>query len=152
MAYVKQEWKNLPNQTTPVNATRMNHIEDGIYDNSVAISSIIESGSNSSGSWIKYSDGSMICYATVERVINFNTSSGSLYTGTMNNSITFPQQFVTLPRVVINTQNDTDYYYCVVYGVLRNKTSITSVTFLRTTSPGAAVPINFAYIAIGRWK
>lgn len=30
MAYVKQEWKNLPNQTTPANATRMSHIEDGI--------------------------------------------------------------------------------------------------------------------------
>lgn len=30
MAYVKQEWKNLPNQTTPANATRMTHIEDGI--------------------------------------------------------------------------------------------------------------------------
>ena len=35
MAYVKQEWKNLPNQTTPVNATRMSHIEQGIVESNV---------------------------------------------------------------------------------------------------------------------
>ena len=32
MAYVKQVWENLPNKMTPVNAERMNHIEDGIAD------------------------------------------------------------------------------------------------------------------------
>ena len=32
MAYTKQTWQNLPNKTTPINATRLNHMEDGIYD------------------------------------------------------------------------------------------------------------------------
>jgi hypothetical protein len=30
MSYVKQDWKNLPDKTTPFNATRMEYIEDGI--------------------------------------------------------------------------------------------------------------------------
>lgn len=30
MAYTKQTWQNLPNKTTPINATRLNHMEDGI--------------------------------------------------------------------------------------------------------------------------
>lgn len=38
MAYTKQTWNDLPNTTTPVTATRLNHIEDGIYDNSTEIS------------------------------------------------------------------------------------------------------------------
>lgn len=69
MAYVKQEWKNLPNQTTPVNATRMEHIEQGIYDNSVEISNIIGSGSNSNGSWVKFSDGTLIQYGLLVKTL-----------------------------------------------------------------------------------
>ena len=34
MAYTKQDWKNFPDETTPITAERMNHIEDGIYENS----------------------------------------------------------------------------------------------------------------------
>lgn len=30
MAYSKQTWSNLPSKTTPINATRLNHMEDGI--------------------------------------------------------------------------------------------------------------------------
>ena len=32
MAYTKQTWADLPSKTTPINANRLNHIEDGIYD------------------------------------------------------------------------------------------------------------------------
>ena len=31
MAYTKQTWTDLPSKTTPINASRLNHIEDGIY-------------------------------------------------------------------------------------------------------------------------
>ena len=33
MAYTKTNWQDLPNQTTPINATNLNHIETGIEDN-----------------------------------------------------------------------------------------------------------------------
>lgn len=49
MAYVKQVWKNLPNKTTPVNAERMNHIEQGIsdlYDAIFPIGQIVIKGDN----------------------------------------------------------------------------------------------------------
>ncbi len=32
MAYTKQTWQSLPNKTTPINASRLNHMEQGIYD------------------------------------------------------------------------------------------------------------------------
>ena len=31
MAYEKQYWENLPSKTTPINAARLTHMEDGIY-------------------------------------------------------------------------------------------------------------------------
>lgn len=49
MAYIKQEWKDLPNKTTPVNATRMNHLEQGIsdlYDAIFPIGQIVIKGDN----------------------------------------------------------------------------------------------------------
>lgn len=32
MAYTKQTWADLPSKTTPINATRLEHIEDGIFN------------------------------------------------------------------------------------------------------------------------
>ena len=32
MAYTKQTWADLPSKTTPINASRLTHIEDGIYN------------------------------------------------------------------------------------------------------------------------
>lgn len=32
MAYSKQTWSNLPSKTTPINATRLNHMENGIFE------------------------------------------------------------------------------------------------------------------------
>ena len=32
MTYTKQTWTNLPSKTTPINANRLNHMEQGIYD------------------------------------------------------------------------------------------------------------------------
>ena len=37
MAYSKQTWKDLPDQTTPINAERLNHMETGIYNNSTGL-------------------------------------------------------------------------------------------------------------------
>lgn len=37
MAYTSKIWKDLPDETTPIKATDLNHIETGIYNNSVDI-------------------------------------------------------------------------------------------------------------------
>ena len=149
MAYVKQEWKNLPNQTTPVNATRMNHIEGGIYDNSVAISNIIESGSNSNGSWIKYSDGTMICYQSFTCNVNYSTKYGSGYYAEITDEIkSFPVSFIETPKVSIGLT--TNYGIgCALRDTNTEKcaTNIFVYTFASRTDT-----ITLNIIAIGRWK
>ena len=37
MAYTSKIWKDLPDETTPIKATDLNHIETGIYNNSIDI-------------------------------------------------------------------------------------------------------------------
>ena len=46
MAYTKTTWQDLPNTTTPVNATNLNHIETGIKDNETAIGTVSTSLTN----------------------------------------------------------------------------------------------------------
>lgn len=56
---------------------------------------IVESGSNSNGSYIKFSDGTMICFNEVVREINFQ-QNGSVYTGTTNVKVSYPYEFIAL--------------------------------------------------------
>ena len=49
MAYTKQEWKDLPDKTTPITAESLNHIEQGIadlYDAIFPIGQIVIKGDN----------------------------------------------------------------------------------------------------------
>lgn len=152
MAYVKQEWKNLPNQTTPANATRMNHIEDGIYNNSVEISNTIESGSNSNGNWIKYSDGTLIQYGKVTKPIDIkNKSSASNWYYDDGYIINFPLAFF-----------DANYFADVICATGSLITlNIYSITTFETSYCKFNLSSNveysnsnyfFRWFAIGRWK
>ena len=40
MAYVKTTWENEPSESTPINASNLNKIENGIYDNSLKVEKI----------------------------------------------------------------------------------------------------------------
>lgn len=59
---------------------------------------VIESGSNDNGSWIKFSDGTMICYISKKTTLE-NTLSvyGSLFQTVQE--WTFPIPFVNIPTV-----------------------------------------------------
>ncbi len=60
---------------------------------------VVEKGSNSNGSWVKYSDGTMECKLnTTKNNIAFNSAYGSLFLGVL--TWVFPQPFIEEPHVV----------------------------------------------------
>lgn len=62
------------------------------------LGTIIESGSNSNGNWIKYIDGTMICERIIPiNNITINTAWGSLYYYDDTNTYTFAQEFIDTP-------------------------------------------------------
>lgn len=83
MAYQKLNWLNKGEiGAIPINKTNLNHMDDGIKQNSNDIANIIESGSNNNGSWIKYSDGTLIQYGEVTKsltITNKSDASGWFY-------------------------------------------------------------------------
>jgi len=112
---------------------------------------IVESGSNANGSYIKFSNGTMICYNKLNLTNITFAESGNLYACDYTTAIPFPIQFIDTPIVTINTQSSADYYFCWVYATRCNKTSINQITLMRTVQrSNVSVPIG--YIAIGRWK
>ena len=61
---------------------------------------IIESGSNTNGSYIKWADGTMICYMNKSYAnVNVDNVWGSMYESGLINLGNFPATFVGIPAV-----------------------------------------------------
>lgn len=171
MAYTKTNWTD----TTPINTTNLNKIENGIAANDTAIgnlsnlntsskdnlvtaiNSVVESGSNNNGSWIKFADGTMICKFT--QIINVAVTNawGSLYGGKFSVH-DYPQEFIDIPEVSITLVANNDGNYGGWIGnnggtddIRPTKKNIGEFVMLRptTTSNGN---YKVQVIAIGKWK
>lgn len=132
MAYQKQDWKDLPDRSTPISAERLNHMEDGI-ENSVDLNSTqtisgsktfssnitinstptsnnhalrlgdIEYKSNSNGSYIKFPNGLLICLKKVDFKQTIQTQWGSLYENAAAFSLgDWPMKFNSIPTTSVN--------------------------------------------------
>lgn len=123
-----------------VTASDMNEIKN-------VVNGMIESGSNNNGSWIKYSDGTMICYRKIEKTVAITDVYGTLYKGIIED-INFPQSFVSIPYCLAqnNGANHIIIGQCQAVsttkiGKLEIWSSIATTTYV--------IPV---IIAIGKWK
>lgn len=150
MAYARVNWEDLPSTNTPINAENLNKMDMQIEENTNAISSIIENGSNTNGNYIKFANGTMIC----TKIISGNTgnelelwANGTYYRDIQNGS--WAQEFVEL----YNTQatNQTLQLWCNIGNV--TNTSAGTTRIIRPDNGGSAGQnYNIHLFAIGRWK
>lgn len=131
---------NLSDLTTPVVSSLVG-----------AINSIIESGSNSNGNWIKYSDGTMICTNKIKFTnVVIKTAWGVVYnTASTLNFGDYAQEFIEIPNVSI-TLADGATCFCTSFSG-RTKKSIGS-TWLWKPVVEENGTMTFDIIAIGKWK
>ena len=153
MAYTKTNWTD----TTPINTTNLNKIENGIAANDTAINNVVENGTNDNGSWIKFADGTMICRFTQIINVAVVTAWGSLYGGKCSVH-DYPQEFIDIPEASLTLVANNDGNYGGWIGVnggtddIRpTKKNIGEFVILRptTTSYGR---YKVQVIAIGKWK
>ena len=128
-----------------------------VYINN-AINSIIESGSNANGNWIKYSDGTMICTATkLFENVSVTNSWGNLYETEELILGNFPQQFISTPIgincIMITNSNSSGKGSAgfIEYIVETTNTSWGKTAIAKPVSSPAA-NIGLSLIAIGKWK
>jgi hypothetical protein len=105
----------------------------------VPTGAIIESGSNANGAYVKYADGTMICYMSNQTTPVANTLTSSTHS--------FPSTFSAAP--ILSCAVDTSVLGTTVTAMTARSATTTqySQTILRsnTTATGLSV------IAIGRW-
>lgn len=99
-----------------------------------------QSGSNSNGNWIKFADGTMVCYG-----------SGSVTASTSYATITYPEVFSKTPDLQLTPGYS---YYADISMTYGSPTASSFQAFPRRVSTGAVVDQTqyFSWLAIGRWK
>ena len=141
----KIKFENLPSKKTPVSAEILNTMQDNIEK---AIGEIIESGSNSNGQYIKFSDGTMIC----RKYINFGQKAisntwGSFYESEKFTIGNYPKPFIEIPQIFIMPLN--------TFFIEKDSTSISKTSwgdFYATRPASATMYIPVDCFAIGKWK
>ena len=145
----KIKFENLPSKKTPLSAEILNIMQDNIekaIDN--AVGKIIESGSNSNGEYIKFSDGTMIC----RKYINFGkkaitTTWGSFYESEKMTIGNYPEPFIEIPQIFIMPLN--------TFFIEKESSSISKTSwgdFYATRPASATMYIPVDCFAIGKWK
>ena len=115
-----------------------------------AINSIVESGSNANGDYIKYSDGTMICTKKVSFVgLQFTIAWGNVYETSPVELGDYAQEFVDIPLMFISCATST----AAPEGLGNTKTGYGRVTFYRPIRTDAAdYSYTFYLMAIGKWR
>lgn len=110
---------------------------------------IVESGSNSNGDFVKWSDGTMICTATFNGVVEYSSYSSSsyIYRGIVSD-VKFPQEFSTVPFCFV--QNNGANH--IIAGQCKS-VSTTEIAEIECWSPLATTTYTaIRVLAIGKWK
>ena len=113
----------------------------------VPTGAIIERGSNSNGEFVKYADGTMICFRP------FITSSGADDRGAVFRSdpvqtVSYPASFISSPQVVFGINASNVNAFGAKCGVESDR-----INGFRAYGPGSGdvTDVNIALTAIGRW-
>lgn len=117
---------------------------------------IIESGSNSNGSWIKFSDGTMICYHKMQgNTFNCTTNeAGTFYYQDTNNSAEnhkewhYPQQFIDDNITVLCSVGSSAYTMASVGYIQRSRT----IGYCVLPYYVSNIKFTWNFLAIGKWK
>lgn len=107
--------------------------------------SIVESGSNTYGDYVKYIDGTLICYGSVELASTSFSTWGNMYGGSFTINQLFPYAFINNPILVMTPIN-----LGAVYETSCNATTFKTFSLLRPTNTTGG--FYGKYIAIGKWK
>ena len=137
---ISNEIGNLSDLTTPIVSSLVG-----------AINSVVESGSNANGNWVKFADGTMICTKKVTGQAKITATWGNLY-DTGDNPLDLGNwaiPFIDIPTTSVNFTGGNGQW---VEGFSKTPTkeSVGKITIASATSKIA----NSYYdvIGIGKWK
>ena len=152
----KRQYRIVSKATVTVPGTDLNKATlDPILEAILSTSGIADSGgSASTGYWVKYDDGTMICYKSTTQRPTISNQAGGMYRSAMISLGSFPQTFSGTPRVKPVMYHNSGYYLLITESNNYNASSAgEAAVFSPTSITGTSGPLmDIGYIAIGRWK
>ena len=143
---------NFQNNITKANADTFNTLQDNV-ENYVDSKGINESGSETTGNYVKYDDGTMICYGKVSKQFASWSADGNIYFTSETTNISFPQEFISKPALNMQIDYDNSSFWEAWFGrAVWDSEKITYIEIFRPNTATTNLTFNFSYIAIGRWK
>lgn len=145
----------LPVLDTAVSTSSTNGIENQAITNYVDTKGINDSGSNANGNYIKYDDGTLICYGLKYCRMGAWEVDGSVYTAfnLSTSKITFPIEFYSKPTCYVNIAYESTGYWETWFGrITWNVSGVNDIQLFRANTASTNLDFQFSYIAIGRWK
>jgi len=114
-----------------------------------AINSIVESGSNANGNYIKYSDGTMICTKVLTITTQCNSAWGSLYESSFLSFGDTAETFTAIPTIFTYASTRSAF----IEGLRNTTTNNFGSTWLaRPVADQNAEEYTINLVAIGKWK
>lgn len=110
----------------------------------VPTGSILEKGSNVNGEYVRYADGTQICWNYNAGSLASTSASGSLFRTTTEATWTFPKVFIVAP-VVIAAPNITSRFGAV------GAVTTTTADFRHFSAVTASGTVDTMVMATGRW-
>lgn len=115
---------------------------------------VIESGSNTNGNYVKYADGRMECWGkkTLNNIPITSTTQSGVYISSWQAGITYAKEFISVPDIqnIFVHHTATRIWLEPQIGALTK--SSTSGYFLVSESSTTLSEVTIGYFAIGRWK
>ncbi len=131
------------------NYAKTNIIGTVSQSSGIPTGAIIETGTNSNGTYTKYADGTLVCSGISSASVITNTVGGNVFHSSAV-TFTFPAPFVgSVPKICHGSLTTTQYYsWTAMEGGIN--ASLTA-TALRLVSPVNGATGYICYSAIGRW-
>lgn len=131
-------------------ADDLNQIKEAVNTNADSMSELdYEIIENSNGTAIKYNDGRLECYATINTADVASGQWGPFYY--KEKTVTFPETFIEKPTIVANAYGNSGMYFCGL-GSDTSMTTTGCTIRLMSIQSIQATDFWYTYHAIGRWK
>lgn len=109
---------------------------------------IVDSGSNSNGSWIKWADGTMICTKKMYITTAINLTWGSVYESDLFSLGNYAQKFTSIPDIYAQSVGTA----CFIEAIVSPTTTSFGTTYIWRPASTASREYCLSLFAIGKWK
>lgn len=122
------------------------------YSNGASTGAVIESGSNANGIYIKWADGSMVCYRSHVADRNMQTAVGALFGEAAHSAYPYAAAFASAPVVMV-TAGRAAADATATFAQFQNIGSTTSANIRCMASASSpSMGVSLSIVAYGKWR